>query len=51
MVTNGLQMQWPKVRIIFLNMLIKPSIHKAAHTVVLVKSSYMENVSIINFEI
>lgn len=51
MVTNGLQMQWPKVRIIFLNVLIEPSTHKAALTAVLVKSSYVEKVSIIHFEI
>lgn len=44
-------MQWPKVRTTLPNMLIKPSIHKEVHTLVFMKSSFMENVSIINFAI
>lgn len=40
-----------KVRIVLLNKLIEPSIHKEVYILMFVKISFMENVSLINFEI
>lgn len=40
-----------KSRTILPNKLIEPSTHKEAHSLISVRSSFMENVSLINFEV
>lgn len=41
----------PKVRTVLPNKPTEPSIHKEVHILMSVKISFMENVSLINFEI